>query len=229
MSYRNIFLILFLLLLPFLLNSYEKYIDFDLIKKPGPPRFVQNGVLFTLPGNEGGIAFIRTNIDNWEKNYYYNESLYGVLYVFIKINENTKSLKYMINVNGYWIEDPYNPDYQEDAFSTKLYYLEVPEEAKYYDEMPAIEETDSKVKNVTFRYYSPYANEVNFVCSIDNWAQYSHPMVKDKYGYWIITKKFTQGTYYYFFFEDGEKKVDLENKNRMWDTIKGQVSYFTVY
>ena len=42
-----------IILLTSQLYSYEKYVDFDLLKKEEPPRFIENGILFTLRGEEG--------------------------------------------------------------------------------------------------------------------------------------------------------------------------------
>ena len=57
-----ILLFIIIILLSSQIYSYEKYVDFDLLKKEEPPRFIENGILFTLSGEEGAIAFLRTNI-----------------------------------------------------------------------------------------------------------------------------------------------------------------------
>lgn len=208
--------------------SLERYVDFDLIKKAESPRFLSNGILFTLPCGYGEKVFLRTNLDNWEKNYYFKPSLYDILYVFIPYNLRVNNIKYKINIDGFWETDMYNSECVEDMLNTKLSVLPVPKEAIYHLEMPIIEKIGDKIKSVAFKYYNPDAKEVNFVCSIDNWCQYSHSMKKNKNGYWEISKGFSRGIYVYFFFVDGKKIIDLENRNRLWDEIRGQVSYFVV-
>lgn len=210
------------------INSFEKYVDFDLIKKDGPPRFIENGVLFTLPETNGTVAFLRTNIDNWQKDYYFKSSLYNVLYAFVPYSTDIKIIKYKININGYWTSDPNNPEYYPDDLGINLSIIETPDEDMYYEEMPIIEETKNIVKKITFRYYNPYAKEVNFVCSIDNWNHYSHTMKSFNNGYWEIIKYYTPGTYLYYFLVDGEKKIDVDNPNKYMDEKRGQVSYFVI-
>ncbi len=210
------------------LNSYEKYIDMDLIKNADKPKLVNDGVLFTFEAKKGSYIFLRTSLDNFSIDHYYKVSQYGIYYTFIKITDDTKSFKYRININGYWINDPYNDNYIEDMYGTYLYVIEIPDEIRYHESMPIIEDTDNKIKKVTFKYYNPSANEVNFVCSVDNWTQYSHPMIKEKFGYWTITKSFSKGMYLYFFYVDGNHFIDLDNSNKTLDEKKGEVSYFII-
>ena len=220
------FVILVQLITP--IYSYEKYIDFDLLKKEGPPRFVENGILFTLQGDENTIAFLRTNIDNWQKNYYYKLSLYNILYTFVPYKKNIKTLKYKININGYWMSDPNNTQYSSDDLGIDLSSISIPDQEMYYEQMPIIENGKNLIKKTTFKYYNPKAKEVNFVCSIDNWSHYSHSMEYNNNGYWEITKYFTHGTYLYYFLVDGEKVIDVENPNKLWDEKRGQVSFFII-
>lgn len=223
---KLLFITFILLITP--LYSFEKYVDFDLIKKDGPPRFIENGVLFTLADADGTIAFLRTNIDNWKKDYYFKSSLYNVLYAFVPYTANNKSIKYKININGHWTSDPNNPEYALDDLGINLSTIVTPDEKMYYEKMPIIEKTKNNIKKTTFKYYNPNAKEINFVCSIDNWSHYSHPMKSDNNGFWEITKYFTQGTYLYYFLVDGEKIIDVDNPNKLWDEKRGQVSYFII-
>jgi hypothetical protein len=223
---KIIFITLIILIMP--IYSFEKYVDFDLIKKDGPPRFIENGVLFTLPETNDTIAFLRTNIDNWQKNYYFKSSLYDVLYAFVPYTTNIKTIKYKININGHWTSDPNNTEYSLDDLGINLSTIMTPDKEMYYEEMPIIENTKDIVKKTTFKYYNPGAKEVNFVCSIDNWNHYSHPMKKNNNGFWEITKYYTSGTYLYYFLVDGEKNIDVENPNKFWNKKNGQVSYFVI-
>jgi hypothetical protein len=189
---------------------------------------VENGVLFTLPSSIGNKAFIRTSLDNWANDYHYKINLYNVLYVFIKVDSSVKSFKYRININGYWEDDIYNNNTEDDMFGTKLFIINMPDENKYYDKLPYIENTDSRIKTVTFKYYNPNAYEVNFVCSIDNWSEYSYPMTKDQYGWWTYKKSFTRGKYFYYFLVDGKKNTDINNPNKVWDKKNKFLSFFVI-
>lgn len=104
----------------------------------------------------------------------------------------------------------------------------MPDESRFYHEMPFIEKNNDKVKKVYFRYYDPQAKEVDLVCSVDNWSRFSHQMHLNNYGFWEITMSFTKGIYYYYYCIDSRKIIDLENQYRVNDKIKGQLSYFIV-
>ncbi len=225
---KKTIVILFFSFTLFLLFPYERFVDFDLVKEPGRPRIVDNGVLFTIPGGKDKAAFIRTSMDNWTNDYYFKTNLYGVMYVYIKFNENTKEFKYRLNVNNYWVDDANNPDYTEDQFGTKLYTIAVPLENRYYNKLPDIEKSDSNIKTVLFRYYNPDASEVNFVFSTDDWSEFTYSMTKDQYGWWSIKKNFTRGKYLYYFLADGKKEVDINNPDKDWDRKKGDVSFLVI-
>ncbi len=226
-NYSKILLIFFILsVIP--LYPFEKYVDFGLLKKAGPPRIIENNILFTIEGKPDSIAFLRTNLDNWQKNYYFKSSLYNILYALVPYTSNMKTIKYKINIEGYWVSDPSNPEYTLDDYGTNISTIIIPDEEEYFENTPIIEETKNLIKKVTFKYYDPKAKEVNFVCSIDNWSHYTYPMKYYNNGLWITTKFFTQGTYQYYFLVDGEKVVDIENVNKLWDLKRGQVSFFII-
>lgn len=229
MKYYRLFVIFIYLFIFSNIYSYEKYVDLDLLKKASEPRIVNDGVLITLPKNYGNIIYLRTNLDNWEKDYFFSKSQYDIFYCFIPVKKSASNIIYRINVDGYWETDPYNQNITEDYIGTKLSSINVPDEAKYYSQLPDIEKSDNYPKKVYFQYYDPDASEVNLVCSIDNWSPYSSQMKKNKYGYWIITKKFSKGSYSYYFYVDGHKVIDLNNKSRILDDLKGEVSFFTIY
>ncbi|MBN2544788.1 MAG: hypothetical protein JXB50_03260 [Spirochaetes bacterium] len=228
MKYYKLFIIIIYILIFNKLYTYEKYVDFDLLKKASKPRFVNDGILITLPKNYGNTIYLRTSIDNWENDYYFKKSQYEIFYSFIPVKKSTVNINYRINVDGYWETDPYNKNIIEDYIGTKLSSINIPEEVKYYQQLPDIEKTDTYPKKVYFQYYNPEAEEVNLVCSIDNWSPYSNQMKKNKYGYWEITKYFSKGDYLYYFYVDGNKVLDLNNKKRVWDKFKEQVSFFTI-
>lgn len=221
-----IFVVSFFVFLP--LSSYERFIDFDLIKKAEAPRFVEDGVLITIDKNFGNVLYLRTDMDMWSKSYYFKKSQYGIFYLFLPIKKEVKSLKYRINVDGFWTVDPNNKNVIEDSVGIQLSYLELTEPIFFYREMPVIEISSDPAKKVYFRYYAPNAEVVTLVTSIDNFSPFSNRMIKNRYGYWEIEKYFANGTYTYYFFVDGKKVVDIENKNRGWDPLKGEVSFFVI-
>jgi Carbohydrate-binding module 48 (Isoamylase N-terminal domain) len=224
---RYIIIILSSIIFSINLFSYEKYVDFNLIKKAGEPRFVRNGVLFTLPLEKNNNAFLRTDLDGWRHDFHYRKSIYDILYVFVPYKPETKEIRYKININGYWVTDA-KSKVSEDDVGNELSLIEINEANYCYEKNPVIEKNRGNIKKVLFRYYNPKASEVNLVLSVDNWNEYSHPMTKRDDGFWEITKNYTAGKYLYYFFVDGRKTGDMENGNAIYSPEKGQVAYFVI-
>ncbi len=223
--------ILFLFLIHLVnISSLEQFVDLDLINRVTPVRYLENGVLFTLNRNIGRRIFIRTDLDNWENDHYFRESLYGVLYLLIPYKQGKSSIKYRINVDGFWIEDPMNHNSSEDNFGILINSINIPSENIYYSRMPLIEQTNNRTRKVTFKYYNPSAREVNFVSSLDNWNTFSNTMERDpnRAGYWTIDLYFRQGSYMYFFLADGRKFIDISNPDNTFISRYDEVSVLNI-
>lgn len=224
---KLIFFLLFLkILLPVL--AIEEFVDQELIKNDSPPRFLKDGFLFTLPANSGRVIFLKTDMDNWEKNYYFKKSLYGIYYLFLPYDYKTKRIHYKINIDGFWDKDPNNNNYIEDKYGIKISFIDLPEKVFYFTKMPIIENINQRIKSVKFKYYNPNAKEVLLVCSVDNWSPFSNTMQLNKEGFWEIELNFSKGRYYYYFLVDWKKVIDLKNPNRVYDKDQGEVSFFTI-
>jgi len=223
------FIILFSLLVLNIVSlfSYEKYIDIDLLKKSSPPRYFKDSILLTLDENENSAIYVRTNLDNWKSDHYFKKNLYNVFYLILPYREKTKEIQYKVNINGYWQTDPNNKKYTNDFLGEKISIIDIPEEDFCYNTMPVIKDIDKNLAKMYFRYYNPEAEEVNFICSIDNWCLFSHPMKKNNNGYWEITKDFSRGIFLYAFLVDGKVISDIENPNKMKNNRGEKISFFS--
>jgi len=210
------------------LSAVEEYVDFELIKKSSGPRYLSKGVLLTLPESAGRNIFVRTDSNNWETDYRYSKSLYGIWYLFLPYPRDRKEMLYKVNIDGRWDSDPTNNKFTLDKFQTKISILEIPAETIYHREPPIISEDKGNVKKAYFRYYNPDAKEANLVCSKDNWSIFSHPMKLNADNYWEIELRFSEGKYFYYFLVDWKKKIDTDNSKRVWNSELGEVSYFIV-
>lgn len=211
-----------------LLFSIEEFVDLDLIKKASSPRFLKNGFLFTLDPNIGEVIFLKTNMDNWEKSYYFKKNLYGLFYLLLPYDYKIKEIQYKINIDGFWDKDPNNQQYIEDEYGVKISTIEKPSDADYFQSMPIIENINNRIKLVKFKYYNPNAKEVNLACSLDNWSPFSYPMKLNQDGFWEIELNFNKGIYYYYFLVDWCKVIDLRNPYKLYDAQHGEVSQIII-
>jgi 1,4-alpha-glucan branching enzyme len=104
----------------------------------------------------------------------------------------------------------------------------MPEDYIYSQKSPKIEQSDGKLKKVIFYYFNPDASDVNFVSFLDKWNQFTHQMYKNQDGYWEFTMDCKKGYYYYYFLADDKKVIDIENPNKVYDDIAGEVSVFII-
>jgi hypothetical protein len=206
----------------------ERYVDMDLIKKSAAPRYLEKGVLITLSLKQGKQIFLRTNIDGWKNDYFFNESLFGIKYCVIPYDKKNKKILYKLNIDGFWDKDPNNADYVEDKYGTDISVVNTPREFLYDEKSPMIENTESKIKQVVFFYKNPNAKEVNFVCSIDNWNQFTHQMKLNSDGVWEFSMTFKKGFYSYYFLSDEKKVIDHDNDIKVMDDSVGEVSGFVI-
>jgi len=228
-NHKLLFYIIFIFL-SIKIFSLERYVDPDLLKTNLPPSYLENGFLLTLPPDTHGRPYIRMNFDNWHGTYYYKRSFYGVPYIVIPYGITHKILIYKININGVWLLDPLNNDFILDRYGTELSRLYVPTEARYLLPTPIIktQELTPHIKDVTFIYDNKNAKEVNLIIHKDRWNQFSRSMELNKNGYWEITLPFTKGTYYYYFLVDGNKKIDINNKERIFFEYLNEISLFNI-
>lgn len=216
MYIKKFIYILFFVFISINIFGIEKYVDIDMIKKATPPKFLDSGILFTLNENFGYSIYIRTNLDGWQKNWYFKKNFFGVWCLFLPYDRSMDQFLYKLNVNGFWEVDPANPLCIEDKYGVPISVMKLPKEVYYTQNNPVIEDIDNKVKKIKFKYFNPDAKEVNIVLSIDNWNHYTNSMVLNDDGYWEFEMYFKTGRCFYFFLVDGKKVVDKENPNKKW-------------
>ena len=210
------------------LNSIERYTDPDMIKSATTPIYMPDGVIITLPPDIGQTVFIRTDMDNWRSDFYFNKSFYGIYYIKLKYPQNSDRILFRINADGFWLDENAGSDSTTDKFGTQLAIRRLPAELANLKKDPVIENFDERLKHVTFQFYSPDATEVNLVCSTNNFSIINYSMQRDSKGYWQIKLPMGCGEYFYYFLENGKKRVDINNPARKFDSLHGQLSVVTV-
>ncbi|MEE1290219.1 MAG: hypothetical protein UHW86_04190 [Spirochaetota bacterium] len=226
-----VFFILFSLSAMFCDKQIKRFVDVNQLKEAGAPIFTQDSIILTLPPENAGRQeiFLVTDLDGWEKQYYFDTSLYGVY--FCKLPYTDKSdFVYRLNVNGFWTV-PNGSLTQFDNYGNELAKISIPDQVKYFNVSPEIEEInprDSKVKKVTFRVYAPSASVVNLLCSNANFSPFTYAMVKDNAGYWEISLPLSCGNYSYCYFIDNIQELDINNPNKTMAKGLGRMSAFRV-
>ena len=206
-------------------------IDVNQLKTAGEPIFTRNGIILTLPPENTGRQeiFLVTDLDNWEKQYHFETSLYGVYYCKLPYTNKTEFL-YRLNINGFWTIPQNNADYT-DNYGNQLAKIIIPDAVKYFNNSPEIEEINERgslIKKVTFRVYAPTASVVNLLCSNASFSPFTYAMVKNSAGYWEISLPLSTGNYSYCYFIDNERELDINNPDKTLAPGLGRMSAFSI-
>lgn len=226
-----VYFILFSLSTVFCNENIIRRVDVNQLKKSTAPIFTKDGIIITLPPENAGRQeiFLVTNLDNWEKQHYFNTSLYGVYYC--KLPYTGKSdFVYRLNINGFWTV-PKNSANYTDSYGNQLAQVTIPDEVKYFNSSPEIEEINERadtVKKVTFRVYAPQASAVNLLCSSSNFSPFTYAMIKDSAGFWEISLPLSSGSYSYCYFVDNVRELDINNPDKTLAPGLGRMSAFRI-
>jgi 1,4-alpha-glucan branching enzyme len=74
-----------------------------------------------------------------------------------------------------------------------------------------------RLKKVAFSFLAPQAESVALAGDFNDWDLTSHPMKKDKKGFWKISLNLAPGTYQYKFFLDGAWVIDPNCVDCVWN------------
>lgn len=227
----TVYFILFSLAAVFCNESIVRRVDVSLLREATSPIFTKDAIVITLPPENAGRheIFLVTDLDNWEKQYYFSTSLYGVYYCRLPYTGKS-SFVYRLNINGFWTA-PVNGASYTDNYGNQLTKVMIPDEVKYFNGSPRIEEINDRantVKKVTFRVYAPQASAVNLLCSNANFSPFTYAMVKDSAGYWEISLPLSVGSYSYCYFVDNVRELDINNPNKTLAPGLGRMSAFRI-
>jgi hypothetical protein len=135
-----------------------------------------------------------------------------------------EELTYRISVDGMWMSDPANPDVTVDTFGTEYSHVDLT------DLLPAAE-VDPVVAadgTVTFTYRGTPERLVSITGSFNLWDPYVHAMEEIAQGVYAITLRLPAGPYYYYFLENGKKRLDPYNQEIRHNSEGEVTCYFEV-
>lgn len=206
-------------------------VDVNQLKTAGSPIFTKDCIILTLPPENAGRQeiFLVTNLDDWEKQHYFDTSLYGVYYCKLPYTDKTDFV-YRLNINGFWTV-PENCISHTDNYGNSLAKVTIPNKVKYFNNSPEIEEITERggqVKKVTFRVYAPNASIVNLLCSNANFSPFTYAMTKDSAGYWEVSLPLSTGNYSYCYFIDNVQELDINNPDKTQAPGLGRMSAFRI-
>ncbi len=220
----NLWTILIILIILFspLLAKQRKRIVPTKLKKSIAPVELKDGVLFTYKDKSAEKVTIAGSFNNWDANkQVLTKNRYGVWYIIFPLKKGKIEYKFVID-DAKWVKDPDNKRCAPDPYGGENSIFEVKRE---YD-LGGVKML--KNSEVLFKFYAPNANTVYLVGSFNNWSTDADPMKKDKFGFWVIKKRLSPGTYQYKYIVDGTWTPDPMNKNTADDGLGGVNSVIEV-
>ena len=199
----------------------EYYYNLKFMKDSGPPRAVEmvridnlarkmpvasKGILFTYRNRSAGHVHIAGNFSDWTP-LPMERSEKGVWYYFLDSPDTSRLITYKFSVDGIWMQDPENPDCEDDGCGS---YLSLAR--------PVNSDTGRRLTYrfisrtiVEFRIYRPDAKFVALVGDFNHWNPENDLLKKGSDGIWRARKQLREGTYLYRYVIDGEWLPDTYN------------------
>ena len=219
---RKILLLLSLIFITALNARIQPHIDPDLIREATTPIFTKTSFIITLPPETGYQIFIRSDIDNWKNNYYFKKSFSGIYYCEIPYNYECKSIKYRLNINGFWETNQWAVKYIRMILAM-IFSVAIPRGdlfARYYQFLLQLQIWGY----LKFRVFNPDAQQINLVISADKFNRFKNVLHKLDNGYWEINLLLKEGLYTYYYMVDGKKVIDEFNPRLITDAALGSLS-----
>ncbi|MDR1390531.1 MAG: glycogen-binding domain-containing protein [Treponema sp.] len=198
------------------------------LREPARPRVIEDAVIFTASSayRRVGIAFAH---EGFAKVYWFrrlmtpNENagpwikerppadLYrdsGILYYIYPIPENVSSrLEYRLIIDGLWVRDPLNSDYQNAESGITRSVVSLP---------PKSGDSAPRRSGLTFTFYAESGGTVTVAGSFNGWDPFMYELRETSPGRYTLALALPAGTYQYAFFYRGERRLDPHNPRRVY-------------
>ena len=209
--YGFFFLTVILILFFKLISPLHGIILYE-VTQAGPPIVTEEGILFTFKDEikEPRYVMVSGDFNRWVEPLMMTKNRHDV-FVYMYSAKDEKSIvlnkgkyRYRYLVDGIWKKDPRNDISVFDSFGTELSLFEIRTALILLDRNPVNIEKNRYI----FYYKDPSALNVYLVGDFNNFNPYSHPMQKNKSGYWEIEVDLPPGSHTYRYFVDGIFRKD---------------------
>lgn len=221
---------IFLLLIPILSAfSAENFaLDYKLsnLNVAREPEIFQDYILFTYynsrPARYVAAVFEHENFNQF-RIFQVNDE--NVFFLLLPIPDNLQTLRYRFIVDGLYMKNPFEKDFEYDneGFKLSVFHLPVEKQKEKTIKNPRIEGN-----KITFTYKGRSDHIINFVSSFSSWDPFLYPLKETSPGYYEIEFYLGSGDYYYYFLDNGQKILDPNNKMIRQNSDWVDVNYFSV-
>lgn len=176
----------------------KRQFKYFFIREAGPPRVVEEGLLFTYLGKTESVE-VSGDFLGWEYTIPLVKGKYGIFYYLYTAPLSEGQYTYRYRVDGLWINDPFQTNTIFDKNNQRVSCFDIEESRIFYQKNP----TNNADGSYTFQYSNASANEVYFTCDYYDYNPTRFPMTKDPYGRWWCTIDIpAEGVFYNYIVED---------------------------
>jgi len=193
------------------------------IEHAAAPQYLDRQVLLTYkPDNRVRLVAARFAHEEYKDFHIYSRNDNGVYFLLLDVPEEVEQLRYRLVVDGLWINDPYNPHSEEDAFGRVFSLFDLRDRPEWAVVSPEIGGQGS----VTFRFRTLPDRAVSVAGDFNSWDPFWHRMVETEPGDYRLTVRMPPGKHYYYYIVNGQRVLDPINRDTVRDFEGFRVSTF---
>ncbi|MGL4676281.1 MAG: hypothetical protein ACRCWI_01270 [Brevinema sp.] len=185
------------------------------------PLVLSNMILFFYRGSAKSVQ-LAGDFNNWQA-LSMEESRSNLWVLSLKTRIPQGKYRYRLKVDGFWITDPMNPDFEYDQGRQKLSLLSLNNDFIPNKKFPLWVSNNTYL----FQHYNTNANIVTIAGDFNNWNPFSHQLQYKGAGIFEIELKLDpKKIYLYSFVQDGIWVADPNNKKQFLNDLQRLVSGF---
>ncbi len=206
------------------LPDYEMDTKMKTMFEAEPPVFFRNQILLSYESSDFtrmvGAAFEH---ENYSRIHVFWRNQFNVFVALIPVPPDVDELKYRLIVDGLWIHDPVNPDVLKDKSGLRVSMFKIPEKTSVNPASPLIDDG-----TVVFTYRGAPGKSVFISGDFNNWNPFIYQMNEAYPGTYTLSLELPPGRYYYCYYENGEKKLDMLNPNFATNSENQAANFFNI-
>ena len=193
------------------------------IDRAGPPQFLDHQVLLSYQTSEPvRLVGARFAHEDYRIFHIYFRNEHEVFLLLLDVPEEVEELRYRLVVDGLWINDPFNPRSDEDAFGRVFSLFNLQDRPARVAVSPEIHREGS----VTFFFQTLPDRAVSVAGDFNNWDPFWHRMQETKPGQYHLTVRMPPGQHFYYYIVNGQRVLDPINQDTARDFEGFRVSTF---
>jgi len=205
------------------LDSHLMEVRIRGIDRAGPPQYLDRQILLSYKSNEPvrlvGARFAHEDYRVFHV-YFRNEN--DVFLLLLDVPEEVQELRYRMVVDGLWINDPSNPDNEEDAFGRVFSVFSLQDRPARTPVSPEIHRQGS----VTFFFQTLPDRAVSVAGDFNSWDPFWHRLQEKTPGEYRLTVRMPPGQHFYYYIVNGRRVLDPINQDTARDFEGFRVSTF---